>query len=70
MAIDSEDCLYVTSRIGTQVLSKTGQHLGVIVTPKVAANVACSGPDKDYVAARQELYRMRMLARGVARPGK
>lgn len=72
MTIDSEGRVYVTSRIGIQVLSPAGRHLGTIVTPRPAANVAFSGPGKQYlyVAARQGLYRVRMLSRGVARPGK
>lgn len=72
MTVDSEGRVYVTSRIGIQVLSPTGGHLGTIVAPRAAANVAFGGPGKQYlyIAARQGLYRLRMLARGVARPGK
>ncbi|MEQ1897643.1 MAG: SMP-30/gluconolactonase/LRE family protein [Vicinamibacterales bacterium] len=72
MTVDSEGRVYVTSRTGIQVLSPTGGHLGTIVAPRPAANVAFSGPGKQYlyIAARQGLYRMRMLAHGVARPGK
>jgi gluconolactonase len=72
MTVDSEGRVYVTSRIGIQVLSPEGKHLGTIVAPRPAANVAFSGPDKRdlFIAARQGLYRLRMLSRGVARPGK
>lgn len=72
MTIDSDGRVYVTSRIGIQVLSPTGSHLGTIVLPRAAANVAFGGPGKQYlyVAARQGVYRLRMLSRGVARPGK
>ena len=72
MTVDSEGRVYATSRIGIQVLSPTGGHLGTIVAPRAAANVAFGGPGKQYlyIAARQGLYRLRMLARGVARPGK
>lgn len=72
MTVDSEGRVYVTSRIGIQVLSSAGIHLGTIVTPRAAANVAFGGPGKQYlyIAARQGLYRLRMLAHGVARPGK
>lgn len=72
MTVDSEGRVYVTSRIGIQVLSSAGGHLGTIVAPRAAANVAFGGPDKQYlyIAARQGLYRLRMLAHGVARPGK
>lgn len=72
MTIDSAGRLYVTSRVGIQVLSSAGAHLGTIETPRPAANVAFSGPGKQflYVAARQGVYRVRMLSHGVARPGK
>lgn len=64
--------MYVTSRAGIQVLSPAGVHLGTIVAPRAAANVAFGGPGKQYlfIAARQGLYRLRMLTQGVARPGK
>ncbi len=72
MTVDSAGRLYVTSRIGIQVLSSTGGHLGTIETPRAAANVAFSGPGKQYlyVAARQGIYRLKMLSHGAARPGK
>lgn len=72
MTVDSNGRVYVTSRTGIQVFAATGQPLGVIVAPRAAANVAFGGPGKQYlyVAARQGLYRLKMLARGVARPGK
>ncbi len=72
MTVDSEGRVYVTSRVGIQVLSSAGMHLGTIVAPRAAANVAFGGPGKQYlyIAARQGLYRLRMLAHGVARPGK
>lgn len=72
MTVDSDGRVYVTSRTGIQVLSPGGSHLGTIVVPRAAANVAFSGPGKQYlyIAARQGVYRVRMLSRGVARPGK
>jgi gluconolactonase len=72
MTVDSAGRLYVTSRIGIQVFAPNGAHLGTIATPRPAANVAFGGLDKQslYIAARQGLYRLRMLARGAARAGK
>jgi gluconolactonase len=72
MTIDSKGRLYVTSRTGIQVLSATGAHLGTIVLPRAVANLAFSGPGKQYlyIAARQGVYRIRMLSRGVPRVGK
>ncbi|HEU4619810.1 MAG TPA: SMP-30/gluconolactonase/LRE family protein [Gammaproteobacteria bacterium] len=46
MAIDGEGRLYVTAAQGVHVLSPSGQHLGVIPTPRRAITLAFSGPDK------------------------
>lgn len=72
MTVDAEGRLFVTSRTGIQVFTPAGSHLGTIPTPRPAANVAFGGPGKRdlFVAARQGLYRLRTLTRGVARPGK
>jgi gluconolactonase len=72
MAIDSDSRVYVTSRTGVQVFASSGAYLGTIVLPRVPANLAFSGPGKRflYAAARQGLYRIRTLSKGVARPGK
>lgn len=72
MTVDEQGRIYVTSRTGIQVFSPGGAHLGTIETPRAAANVAFGGPEKRdlFVAARQGVYRLRTLTRGVARPGK
>jgi gluconolactonase len=66
MAIDSKGRLYVTSDIGVQVISPSGQHLGNILVPKKARNVAFSGPGRRslYITAVAELYRVPMLSEG------
>jgi gluconolactonase len=46
MAIDGEGRLYVTAATGVHVLSPSGQHLGMIPTPRRAITLAFSGPDK------------------------
>lgn len=46
MAVDSEGRLYVSSRDGVQVFDKTGEHLGVIPTPRGIISVAFAGPNK------------------------
>lgn len=46
MAVDAEGRIYVTTRVGVQVISPQGQHLGVIPTPRPPLSVAFSGPDK------------------------
>jgi gluconolactonase len=72
MTVDRDGRMYVTSRSGVQVLAKDGTHLGTLVFPRAVASVAFGGPGKQYLyaAARQGLYRVRMLSRGVARLGK
>jgi gluconolactonase len=46
MAIDSEGRLYVTANTGVHVLSRNGDYLGVIPTPRRAITIAFSGPNK------------------------
>jgi gluconolactonase len=46
MAIDSEDRVYVTGNLGVHVLSPTGEHLGMIPTPRRPITVAFAGPEK------------------------
>jgi gluconolactonase len=46
MAIDSEDRVYVTGNMGVHVLSPTGEHLGMIPTPRRPITVAFAGPEK------------------------
>jgi len=46
MAIDAEGRLYVTANAGVHVLSPTGEHLGLIPTPRRPITVAFGGADK------------------------
>jgi len=46
MAIDAEGRLYVTANAGVHVLSPSGEHLGLIPTPRRPITVAFGGPDK------------------------
>ncbi len=72
MAIDRDDCVYITTRTGVQVFDAKGQYLGTIKVGRQAANAAFAGPDKQtlYITAREGLYRVRMLTRGIDRLGK
>ena len=72
MTIDSAGRVYVSTSMGVQVLSAQGKPLGTIALPRTPANVAFGGRDKKtlFVAARQGLYRIRMISQGVDRPGK
>jgi len=72
MAIDRDDRVYITTLTGVQVFDAKGQHLGTIKVGRQSANAAFAGSDKQtlYITAREGLYRVRMLAKGVDRLGK
>lgn len=75
MAVDSEDRIYVGTGAGIEVLSKTGAHLGIIPVrcrPRDCQNVAFGGPGKQtlYIAGAGSLYRVQMVARGLAERAK
>ena len=72
MAIDRENRVYITTATGVQVFDAKGQYLGTIKVGRQAANAAFAGPDKQtlYITAREGLYRVRMLAKGMDRVGK
>lgn len=75
-AIDSEGRIYVSSNPGVQVIGPEGKYLGLIPTPRNVNSLAFSGPDKKTlyagasiregtpVRARNELYKIQMIAQG------
>jgi gluconolactonase len=66
LAIDSEGRVYACTRIGIQVFSPQGQHLGTIPLSRPPQNMAFAGPDKKtlYVVGRGAAYKIQMLAQG------
>jgi gluconolactonase len=66
IAIDGAGRLYVSSRIGIQVFSPQGQHLGTIPVSRTIQNLAFAGPDRKtlYLMGSGALYRVQMLAEG------
>jgi len=72
MAIDRDNRVYITTVTGVQVFDAKGQYLGTIKVGRQPANVAFAGPDKQtlYITAREGLYRVLMLSKGVDRLGK
>jgi len=72
MAIDSDNRVYITTVTGVQVFDVNGRYLGTIKVARQSANVAFAGPAKQtaYITAREGLYRVPMLAKGVDRLGK
>jgi len=72
LAVDSEDRLYVATRHGIQVVSATGQLLGLIPTPGRVQSMAFGGVDKKslYAVGGGAVYRISMLAQGVSSRAK
>jgi sugar lactone lactonase YvrE len=69
LAIDEEGRVYALTEAGIEVVSGTGQHLGVIPVwciTRRCQNLTFGGPDKRtlYVAGGGTLVRIAMLARG------
>lgn len=66
MALDVEGNLYITSDLGIQIFSSTGQYRGRVTFPEQPANVAFGGPERKtmYVTARTGLYSVTMPISG------
>jgi gluconolactonase len=68
--VDVAGNVYVSAPGGLQILSPEGKHLGTIVTPQHAHNMAWGDDGKTlYLCARTGLYRMPLKIEGV-RPGQ
>jgi gluconolactonase len=67
--VDVGGNLFVSGPGGLWVLSPGGRHLGTIVTPRHVHNMAWGDEDGRtlYLAARDRLYRMRLLTGGGTR---
>jgi gluconolactonase len=60
--VDASGNVFVSGPGGLWVLSAQGEHLGTIVTPRHVHNMAWGDDGKTlYLAARDRLYRMRLL---------
>ncbi|MEO8268474.1 MAG: SMP-30/gluconolactonase/LRE family protein [Aureliella sp.] len=67
MALDEQGNLYITSSAGIQVLSPTGELLGIIAVPETPANCAFGGEDKKtlFITAQTGLYRCTVPVAGL-----
>lgn len=65
--VDVEGNVYVSAPGGLQIVSPEGKHLGTIVTPQHAHNMAWGDDDGKtlYLCARTGLYRIRLNIEGV-----
>lgn len=67
LKVDKLGNLYVSGPGGLWILSPTGEHLGTLKGPELAANIAWGDEDGKtlYLAARTGLYRVRLGVEGV-----
>jgi len=72
LTVDTQGNLYITSRLGVQVVTPQGKILGIIALPEVPANVTFGGPENKtlYATARTSLYAVPMESTGYVFPGK
>jgi gluconolactonase len=65
--VDQKGNLYVSAPGGLWVISAEGKHLGTIITPRHAHNMAWGDADGKtlYLCARSGLYRIRLNIKGV-----
>ena len=75
MTVDNDDRLYVATGGGVEVFSPQGQALGTIPVrcpPADCQNIAFSGPNKQtlYIGGAGSLYKVEMLAKGIATRSK
>lgn len=70
MRVDVDGNLYVTAGDGVQVFAPSGDPIGTIRTPQVAANCAFGGPDYDHlmIAATASVWLIRLQTQGARRP--
>jgi len=66
LTVDTKGNLYITSRLGVQVVSPEGKHLGTIAFPEQPANCTFAGPGKKvlFATCRTGLYMVPTEATG------
>ena len=66
LTVDEDGNLYVTSRLGIQVISPVGKLVRILEFPEKPANCAFGGKDRKtlYVTARTSVYTLRLDTRG------
>ncbi len=70
MKVDVEGNIYCTGAGGTWVFDAAGNHLGIIRTPELPANMAFGGPDMQtlFLTARTSVYTLRTKVPGLKHP--
>ena len=72
MTIDAGGRVYVATRLGVQIVSPDGKHLGTIRIPSQTQNMAFAGPGKKtlYVVGGGNVYKIATLTHGLPYPAK
>jgi gluconolactonase len=72
MRVDVDGNLYVTAGDGVQCFDPSGNMIGKILTPEVAANCSFGMSDRQtlFIAATSSVWRVKLNNTGAARPGK
>lgn len=72
LTVDVKGNLYITSRLGLQVVNPSGKILGIIALPEVPANVTFWGEGNRhlFVTARTSIYDIPLEVAGHVFPGK
>jgi len=67
MTVDVKGNLYITSKLGVQIFSPSGDALGIIEFPEQPSNVAFGDSDRKtlYTTARRGLYKVKMPIAGL-----
>jgi gluconolactonase len=70
MKVDVAGNVFCTGSGGTWVFNAAGEHLGIIRTPEVPANLVFGGPDLKtiYFTAHTSIYSLRARTPGIAHP--
>jgi gluconolactonase len=70
MKVDVQGNLYISGPGGIWVVSAQGKHLGTIITPMHAHNMAWGGEDHQtlYLTAKTGLYRIHLNVKGAGIP--
>ncbi len=72
MCIDTKGNIYCTTNLGLQVINSSGENLGTIELPELAANITFGDQDHKslYIAGRTALYKLRVNVPGIIFPQK
>lgn len=70
MAVDVEGTLYITTKLGVQIVDKNGKKLRTIAVPEAPTNCTFGGKDMKtlFITARENVYTLDVSVRGFRHP--